>query len=105
MTNVLVTERLTLRPLELGDAEGIEELAGDKRVADTTLNIPHPYPTGSATPFIQARQEAAARGDGYSFAVISGQSGVRRGDDAEPRFVQGYGEDRYAAGGHPAPSY
>ncbi|WP_020617398.1 GNAT family N-acetyltransferase [Paenibacillus daejeonensis] len=69
MTDVLVTERLTLRLLELSDAEAIEALAGDKRVADTTLNIPHPYPKGSATPFIRARQEAAARGDGYSFAV------------------------------------
>ncbi|TQR46398.1 GNAT family N-acetyltransferase [Paenibacillus popilliae] len=69
MRKVMVTERLTLRQLELHDAEAIEKLAGEKAVADTTLNMPHPYPPGSATTFIKARHEAAARGDGYSFAV------------------------------------
>ncbi|MBB3128695.1 RimJ/RimL family protein N-acetyltransferase [Paenibacillus rhizosphaerae] len=69
MRKVMVTERLTLRPLELHDAESMAKLAGEKEVADTTLNMPHPYPTGSATSFIKARHEAAERGDGYSFAV------------------------------------
>lgn len=69
MTQVMVTKRLTLRQLEPRDAEAIERLAGEKDVAATTLNIPHPYPTGSAVTFINARLEAAARGDGYSFAV------------------------------------
>ncbi len=39
MRKVMVTERLTLRPLELHDAESMEKLAGEKEVADTTLNI------------------------------------------------------------------
>jgi len=69
MNMIMVTERLTLRPLELRDGEAMERLAGDREVADTALNIPHPYPQGSAVGFIQARHEAAARGDGYSFAV------------------------------------
>lgn len=69
MRRVMVTERLTLRQLELYDAEAIEKLAGEKEVADTTVNMPHPYPSGSANAFIQARHEAADRGDGYSFAV------------------------------------
>lgn len=69
MRKFMVTERLTLRQLELHDAEAIEKLAGEKEVADTTLNMPHPYPVGSASSFIKARHEAAERGDGYSFAV------------------------------------
>lgn len=69
MTQVLLTKRLTLRQLELRDAEAIERLAGEKDVADTTLGIPHPYPPGSAVTFINARREAAVRGDGYSFAI------------------------------------
>lgn len=76
MRKVMITERLTLRQLELHDAEAIEVLAGDKDVADTTLNIPHPYPTGSATMFIKARHEASARGDGYSFAVTLTEGGA-----------------------------
>lgn len=69
MTQTMITNRLTLRQLEFNDAEAIERLAGDKDVADTTLNMPHPYPTGSAVTFINGRREAATRGDGYSFAV------------------------------------
>ncbi|OXM17060.1 GNAT family N-acetyltransferase [Paenibacillus herberti] len=75
MVKAMVTERLTLRPLELQDAEAIESLAGNRDVADTTLSIPHPYPTGSAPSFIQARQEAMARGDSYSFAVTLTEGG------------------------------
>lgn len=69
MKTVLVSKRLTLRQLEPHDSESIEKLAGEKDVADTTLSIPHPYPAGSAVTFINARREAAARGDGHSFAV------------------------------------
>jgi len=74
MKTVLVTKRLTLRQLEPHDAESIERLAGEKDVADTTLNMPHPYPAGSASSFIHARSEAAARGDGYSFAITLSES-------------------------------
>ncbi|ACT02776.1 GNAT family N-acetyltransferase [Paenibacillus sp. JDR-2] len=76
MLHALVSSRLTLRPLELADGEFIERLAGDKDVADTTLNMPHPYPAGAAAAFIQKRHEAAARGEGYSFAVILTETGA-----------------------------
>ncbi|GGD79248.1 GNAT family N-acetyltransferase [Paenibacillus nasutitermitis] len=75
MTKVMITKRLTLRQLELHDAEAIEKLAGEKEVADTTLNMPHPYPAGLASTFINARHEAAARGDGFSFAVTLTEGG------------------------------
>ena len=42
----LQTARLIMRPFELSDTGDIKRLAGDRAVADTTLNIPHPYEDG-----------------------------------------------------------
>lgn len=39
----LETERLVLRPFTLADAPEVQRLAGERAIADTTLNIPHPY--------------------------------------------------------------
>lgn len=72
----LHTERLHLRLLESGDADVLEQLAGDKDLASTTLGIPHPYPKGSAAGFIAYRQEAASQGEGYSFAVLTKSEGT-----------------------------
>ena len=39
----LETDRLLLRPFELSDTCRVKMLTGDKAIADTTLNVPHPY--------------------------------------------------------------
>ncbi|HLN59950.1 MAG TPA: GNAT family N-acetyltransferase [Symbiobacteriaceae bacterium] len=70
------TERFMLRSLELTDSPRIEELAGDREIASTTLSIPHPYPAGGAEPFIRATQEAAAKGNGYVFAITRKEDGL-----------------------------
>jgi hypothetical protein len=38
----LVTPRLRLRPFGPEDAEVVQTMVSERRVADTTLNIPHP---------------------------------------------------------------
>jgi RimJ/RimL family protein N-acetyltransferase len=51
-TPVLETERLVLRAPRLGDAKAIAVLANDRRIAENTARIPHPYRTADAQDFI-----------------------------------------------------
>lgn len=71
---VFNTERLTLRLLEVSDAEALEMLISDYDIARTTLNIPYPYPKGAAAAFISRRTEVEQNGDGFSFAIINKDS-------------------------------
>ena len=68
------TKRLLLRKLLASDAERIEKLAGDYDVAKTTLNIPHPYPEGSAKEFIETRLRAEEKKIIAAFAVVEKES-------------------------------
>ena len=45
---ILETDRLLLRPFLLSDASDVQRLAGNRAIADTTLNVPHPYEDGMA---------------------------------------------------------
>lgn len=65
----LQTQRLLLRPLEVDDAPQIVKLAGDRRVAATTLNIPHPYGMDIAEDFIYAVRHDMQKKRGYVFAI------------------------------------
>jgi RimJ/RimL family protein N-acetyltransferase len=49
---VLKTERLTLRAPRRADARIIAKLANDRRIAENTLRVPHPYGIGDAEQFI-----------------------------------------------------
>ena len=57
-TPVLETERLILRAPTLGDAKAIAKLANDRRIAENTARIPHPYRTADAEGFISTANKA-----------------------------------------------
>lgn len=71
---LLETERLILRPLSYDDSDRIEELAGDYDVAKSTLNIPHPYPKGSAIHFIKSILTTERNNKVVMFAVTEKDS-------------------------------
>jgi ribosomal-protein-alanine N-acetyltransferase len=75
----LETERLRLRPFTTDDAPEVERMAGERRVSEMTLNIPHPYPVGLAAQWIASHSPAAADGSFYSFAVVRKDSGILLG--------------------------
>ena len=58
---VLETERLQLRAPRLGDAKIVATLANDRRIAENTARIPHPYRRADAEDFIAAANQTAAR--------------------------------------------
>src|SRR6185436_14999635 len=51
---VLETERLQLRAPRLEDAKIVATLANDRRIAENTARIPHPYRRADAEDFIAA---------------------------------------------------
>jgi RimJ/RimL family protein N-acetyltransferase len=66
---VLQTTRLVLRPFRLDDAATVERLAGAREIADTTLNIPHPYPQGAASAWIGQHEAMREAGTNLVYAI------------------------------------
>jgi RimJ/RimL family protein N-acetyltransferase len=55
---VLETKRLALRAPRLEDAKTVATLANDRRIAENTARIPHPYKTSDAESFIAGANKA-----------------------------------------------
>ena len=51
---VVATERLTLRRPTLADVRAIAQLANDRRIAENTRRLPHPYSQDDAVEFVRA---------------------------------------------------
>ena len=93
---MIETARLVLRPFRMADADDVQRLAGDRAVADTTLNIPHPYEDGLAEKWISNHRDWYERREQAIFAVtlrpagtLLGAAGLRI-DDEDQRAELGY---------------
>jgi RimJ/RimL family protein N-acetyltransferase len=62
---VLETARLVLRAPRLGDVKAVAALANDRRIAENTARIPHPYRVTDAEDFVTT----ANRGGETSFVI------------------------------------
>ena len=71
----LETQRLILRAYTPDDAEDLQCLVSDFAIADTTLNIPHPYPDGAAAKYIAELAPKYAQQTNVCFAVTLKRDG------------------------------
>ena len=66
-----ITEtEVTIRPLQLGDAEAVQRYASDERLARTTT-IPEPYPPDGGETFVKNAVEAHANGQELYFGILA----------------------------------
>jgi [ribosomal protein S5]-alanine N-acetyltransferase len=76
MQPLLESARLVLRPFQESDSSDVKRLAGDKRIADTTTTIPHPYPEGAAQAWIATHAQTFSARSQITYAVTLRGSGV-----------------------------
>lgn len=67
--------RLILRPPVPDDAEVIERFISDRRVAEMTALIPHPYPKGSCIPWIHLTERQWLEGKKATFVICLRDTG------------------------------
>jgi RimJ/RimL family protein N-acetyltransferase len=70
---VLETERLSLRRPTLADVKAIAHLANDRRIAENTRRLPHPYLRDHAVEFVRAM---AADGRASVFLIENSHSPI-----------------------------
>ena len=88
------TGGVTIRPLQLSDAEAVQRYGSDELVARTT-RIPDPYPADGGETFVKEAVEAHANGEAFYFAILAdgemiGVVGLRAVDRQERSVRCGY---------------
>ena len=91
-TPVLETERLVLRAPRPEDAKAIVTLAADRRIAENTLRIPHPYTLPDARAFLDSVNRPGGeivflittRRTGLPDDDVIGACGIARLDGKQP---------------------
>ena len=85
---VLETERLILRAPTLEDAKTIAKLANDRRIAENTARIPHPYSIADAKDYVawakETRAETAFLITTLDDDVVVGACGVSHAEGENP---------------------
>ena len=97
-TRIINTERLVLRPFTTDDALEVQRLAGNRLIADTTLNIPHPYEDGIAEAWIGMHGDEFHKGRGVTLAITRRDSGQLVGAIGVRRKEHDRGEMGYWVG-------
>ncbi len=97
---VLETERLLLRRPTLADVRAIARLANDRRIAENTRRLPHPYSQDHAVTFVRAM--AADRRD-LAFLIEHhhapiGMVGINWRDTETPELCYWLGVDHWGQG-------
>jgi RimJ/RimL family protein N-acetyltransferase len=97
---VLETKRLALRAPRLGDAKTVAALANDRRIAENTARIPHPYKIADAESFIAG----AAKAGEAAFLItlrdktVIGACGLVFRDEETPELGFWLGVDHWGQG-------
>ena len=65
----LLTERLLLRSLILEDAADVQRLAGERDIAATLTNMPHPYEDGMAEEWMRTCSDKYEKDEALNFAI------------------------------------
>ena len=97
---VLETKRLALRAPRLGDAKTVAALANDRRIAENSARIPHPYKIADAESFIAG----AAKAGEAAFLItlrdktVIGACGLVLQAETTPEFGFWLGVDHWGQG-------
>jgi RimJ/RimL family protein N-acetyltransferase len=97
---VLETERLALRQPTLADVKAIARLANDRRIAENTRRLPHPYCQDHAVEFVRA---IAAEQRDMAFLIENnhtpiGMVGINWRDEAAPELGYWLGVEHWSQG-------
>ena len=100
-TPTLHTARLVLGAFTPADAADLQQLAGDREIADTTVSIPHPYDLDHALAWIGQQRRELVRGRAANFAIrlpgsrLIGCAGLRDIDREHSQAELGFWIGRY----------
>lgn len=90
MRNIIRTERLTLRALQLSDAARFSEFANDYEISKMTGSIPHPFPLITAEVKVMMMLSQKRRHLSHPYAITRDSDDLmgiadifRRGSDAD----------------------